>query len=52
MSGLKDDVVAEILVATWKSASWKASVKEGMGWGGTAEENTEKYISSVGVEEL
>ncbi|KAF9458123.1 hypothetical protein BDZ94DRAFT_1174250 [Collybia nuda] len=45
----KDEVIAEIFAATRASPSWKACQIEGTSWAGTAEENTEKYISEIGV---
>ncbi|PPQ89448.1 hypothetical protein CVT25_012827 [Psilocybe cyanescens] len=48
---LNEDVIADILAATHASPSWKACQMEGISWTGTADENTEKYLSSVGVEE-
>ena len=47
---LNSDVIAEILSATRAMPSWKACQMEGSSWTGTAEENTEKYVSSIGVE--
>jgi len=47
---LDNDVIDEILAATRQSASWKACEMEGsLSWSGTAEENIQKYISSVPV---
>ncbi|KAK1223047.1 hypothetical protein PQX77_014083 [Marasmius sp. AFHP31] len=48
---LNNDVIAEILAATRASPSWKACEMEGTSWTGTAEENIEKYISTIGAEE-
>ena len=46
------DVIAEILSATRAMPSWKACQMEGTSWTGTAEENIQKYVSSIGVEGL
>jgi len=48
---LNADVVAEILAATHAMPSWKACVVEGTSWDGTAEENIQKYVSSIGTDE-
>ena len=48
---LNDNVIAEILAATRAMPSWNACMMEGMSWDGTADENTQKYISNIGVEE-
>jgi len=48
---LNADIIAEILAATHAMPSWKACQMEGMSWAGTAEENIQKYVSSVGVED-
>jgi len=47
---LNSDVFAEILSATRAMMSWKACQMEGTSWTGTAEENIQKYVSSIGVE--
>ena len=47
---LNSDVIAEILSVTPSMPSWKACQMEGTSWTGTAEENIEKYVSSIGVE--
>lgn len=47
---LNSDVVADILSITRAMPSWKACQMEGTSWTGTAEENIQKYVSSVGVE--
>jgi len=47
---LNADVIAEILAATYASPSWRACEMEGTSWDGTAEENIQKYVSSIGVE--
>jgi len=31
--------------------SWKACQMDGTSWAGTAEENIQKYVSSIGVED-
>ncbi|KAH9912221.1 uncharacterized protein B0H18DRAFT_1217205 [Fomitopsis serialis] len=48
---LNQDVIAEILAATRASPSWRACVMEGTSWDGTAEDNIQKYIASVDVQE-
>ncbi|OCB86384.1 hypothetical protein A7U60_g6502 [Sanghuangporus baumii] len=48
---LNADVIAEILAATRASPSWKACKMEGISWDGTAEENIQKYVSSIGVQD-
>jgi hypothetical protein len=48
---LNADVIADILAATRAMPSWKACQIEGTGWTGTAEENIQKYISSIGVQD-
>jgi hypothetical protein len=45
---LNEDVIADILAATRAMPSWKACEIEGTSWTGTAEENIQKYISSIG----
>lgn len=45
------DTIADILAATRAMPSWKACVIEGTSWDGTAEENVQRYVSSVGLEE-
>jgi len=47
---LNSDVIAEILSVTRAMPSWKACQMEGTSWTGTAKENIEKYVSSIGVE--
>jgi hypothetical protein len=44
---LNNDVIADILAATRNMPSWKACQIEGISWTGTAEENTDKYLSIV-----
>ncbi|KAF8338519.1 hypothetical protein F5887DRAFT_982643 [Amanita rubescens] len=48
---LNADVIADILAATRAMPSWKACQVEGTDWTGTAEENIQKYISSIGVQD-
>ncbi|KAF9474129.1 hypothetical protein BDN70DRAFT_908635 [Pholiota conissans] len=49
---LNEDVSADILTATRESPSWKACQVEDTSWPGTAEENIEKYVSSIGKPDL
>jgi len=51
MLALNPDVIADILAATRAMPSWKACQMEGTGWTGTAEENIQKYVSSIGVQD-
>ncbi|KAH9990042.1 hypothetical protein BJV77DRAFT_1126134 [Russula vinacea] len=44
---LNDEVIAEILAVSRTLPSWKACQIEGTSWTGTAEENTDKYLSIV-----
>lgn len=46
---LSADVMAGILAATRAMPSWKACQMEGTSWTGTAEENIQKYVSSIGI---
>ncbi|KAF8559882.1 hypothetical protein OG21DRAFT_1479760 [Imleria badia] len=48
---LDADVISEILAATRAMPSWKACQMEGTSWTGTAEENIQKYISDIGVQD-
>ncbi|KAI0300968.1 hypothetical protein BC826DRAFT_991663 [Russula brevipes] len=48
---LNADVIAEILAATRAMPSWKACEVEGTSWTGTAEENIQKYVSSIGAQD-
>jgi len=48
---LNADVIADILAATRVMPSWKACEIEGTSWIGTAEENIQKYISSIGAQD-
>jgi len=43
-------LVEELLAYQRTMPSWKAWQKESMGWEGTAEENTKKYVENVGVD--
>jgi len=47
---LNPDVIAQILSVTHAMPSWKACQTEGTSLTGTAEENTQKYVSSIGLE--
>jgi hypothetical protein len=47
---LNADVIADILAATHAMPSWKACQMENTSWSGTADENIQKYVSSIGVE--
>ena len=48
---LNADIIADILAATRAMPSWKACEVEGTSWTGTAEENIQKYISSIGAQD-
>src|ERR1700733_8013654 len=48
---LNADVISEILAATRAMPSWKACEVEGTSWAGAAEENIQKYDTSIGTEE-
>ena len=48
---LNTDVITDILAATHAMPSWKACQIEGTSWTGTAEENIEKYMSSIGTQD-
>jgi len=48
---LNADVIACILAATCAMPSWKACQVEGTSWTGTAEENIQKYVSSIGAQD-
>lgn len=48
---LNADVINDILAATRAMPSWKACVVEGTSWTGTAEENIQKYVSSIGTQD-
>ncbi|KAK7045999.1 hypothetical protein VNI00_006994 [Paramarasmius palmivorus] len=45
-----NDSIAGILAATRSMPSWKACQMENTSWAGTADENIQKYITSIGVE--
>jgi hypothetical protein len=49
---LNADVIADILAATRAMPSWKACQVEGTSWTGTAEENMQKYVSSIGAQDF
>ncbi|KAF8513092.1 hypothetical protein BU17DRAFT_53478 [Hysterangium stoloniferum] len=44
---LDANAIQEILLATYRSPSWKACMQEGTSWEGTAEENVAKYNGLV-----
>jgi len=48
---LNADVISEILAATRAMPSWKACEVEATSWAGTADENTQKYLTSIGIED-
>ncbi|KAF8837598.1 hypothetical protein BDN67DRAFT_908992 [Paxillus ammoniavirescens] len=48
---LNEAVIADILAATRTMPSWKACQVEGTDWNGTAEENIQKYVSSIGAQD-
>ncbi|KAI0298214.1 hypothetical protein BC826DRAFT_1103150 [Russula brevipes] len=48
---LNENVIADILAATCAMPAWKACEMEGTGWTGTAAENIEKYVSSIGIQD-
>jgi hypothetical protein len=50
MLELNSDVIVETLAVTRSMPSWKACQTEGTSWTGTAEENIQTYVSSIGVE--
>ncbi|KXN91356.1 hypothetical protein AN958_01233, partial [Leucoagaricus sp. SymC.cos] len=47
---LNADVITDILTVTYAMPLWKAYQMEGMSWTGIAQENIEKYVSSIGVD--
>ncbi|KAI9461649.1 hypothetical protein BJY52DRAFT_1185469 [Lactarius psammicola] len=47
---LNADVIVEIVAATRAMPLWMACEEEGTSWTGIAEENTQKYVSSIDVE--
>lgn len=51
LAPLDADIIADILAATHVMPSWRACQMEGMNWSGTAEENIQTYISSIGAQE-
>ncbi|KAF8500812.1 hypothetical protein F5888DRAFT_1905132 [Russula emetica] len=44
------DLTEELKAYQHTMPSWKAWLREAMGWEGTAEENTKKYVENIGVE--
>jgi hypothetical protein len=44
---LNANIIDDIFAATRAMPSWKACEVEGTSWTGTAEENIQKYISSI-----
>jgi len=48
---LNADVIADIFVAMHAMPSWKACQVEGTSWTGTAEENIQEYVSSIGAQD-
>jgi len=48
---LNADVISEILAATRAMPSWKACEVEATSWAGTAKENIQKYVTSIGTED-
>jgi len=48
---LSADVITDILMAMCAMPSWKACQVEGTSWMGTAEENIQKYVSSIGAQD-
>jgi hypothetical protein len=44
---LNNNVISDILAAMYATPSWKGCVKEGTSWAGTAEENIEKYHTTI-----
>jgi len=48
---LSAGVIADILAATHAMPSWKACQMENTSWSGTADENIQRYVSSIGIEE-
>jgi len=49
---LNADVISDILAATRAMPSWRAWEMEGMSWNGMAEENMQKYISQLGIQDV
>lgn len=48
---LDAETIDKILFATRNSESWKACVREGTSWEGTAEENVAKYKDNIVIRE-
>jgi len=48
---LNENVITDILAATRAMPAWKACEMEGTSWTGTAAENIEKYVSSIGTQD-
>jgi len=44
-------IITDILTVTCAMPSWKACQVEGTGWTGTAAENIQKYVSSIGAQD-
>ena len=44
------DLIEELMAYQHTMPSWRACQMETMGWEGTAEENTKKYVENIGVE--
>ena len=44
------NLVQELLASQRTMPSWKACEREAMGWKGTVEENTKKYVENIGVD--
>ena len=49
LAPLDNNLINQILEATYAMPSWKACMIEGTSWDGTAEENIKKYVSDIGV---
>ncbi|KAH9946371.1 uncharacterized protein BXZ73DRAFT_86508 [Epithele typhae] len=45
-----NDALADILAAQRKMPTWRACVAENTSWDGTADENVQKYVATVGLE--
>ena len=43
-------LIEELLAYQRTMPSWKACERESMGWEGTAEENTKKYVENIAME--
>jgi hypothetical protein len=48
---LNAGVIADILAATHAMPSWKACQMENTSWSGTTDENIQRYVSLIDVEE-